>query len=125
MDATFFDKKLDRRGTGAFKWEAHKVPGPYYTAVPEEDVVPMWIADMDFATAPSIVERLMARVQHPAYGYTLPSAEYYKAICDWHATRYGNDAVKRRYILNHTSVLAGVNIVNKYKHLSAKIIAIP
>ena len=108
MDRTFFDRNLDRHGTGAYKWEAHKVPGPYHTTVPEEDVVPMWIADMDFATAPSIVERLLARVQHPAYGYTLPSAEYYQAICDWHKTRYGNDAVKRRHILNHTSVLAGV-----------------
>ena len=35
MDSTFFDKHLERRGTGAFKWEAHKNPGPYYTPVPE------------------------------------------------------------------------------------------
>ena len=108
MDAKFFDKQLDRRNTGAFKWEAHKNPGPYYTPVPEEDVVPMWIADMDFETAPSIVERMMERVKHPAYGYYLPSKEYFDAICNWHATRYGNPMVKREYILNHTSVLAGV-----------------
>lgn len=108
MDSTFFDKKIDRSGTMAYKWEAHKTPGPYYSPVPEEDIVPMWIADMDFETAPSVVEAILKRARHPLYGYTLASPEYHNAIINWHATRYHNPDVKKEYILNHTSVLAGV-----------------
>lgn len=108
MDSTFFDQYHDRSNTGAYKWEAHKVPGPYYSPVPADEIVPMWIADTDFATAPSVVEAIAKRISHPLFGYTIPSPEYFAAISRWHKNRYGNPDVKARHILNHTSVLAGV-----------------
>ena len=57
--ASRFDKKIDRWATGATKWAMTKIPGtPQYTEVPKEDVIPMWVADMDFETAPSVIEAL-------------------------------------------------------------------
>ena len=84
MDITFFDQYHDRSNTGAYKWEAHKVPGPYYSPVPADEIVPMWIADTDFATAPSVVEAIAKRISHPLFGYTIPSPEYFAAISRWH-----------------------------------------
>ena len=54
-----FDEIIDRRGTSCNKWE-YNVP---------EDVVPMWVADMDFAAAPEIREAMQKRLDHPVYGY--------------------------------------------------------
>ncbi len=51
------------------------------------DAIPMWVADMNFATAPSIPRALIRRAEHPAYGYFLPSEEYYDSIIRWHENR--------------------------------------
>ena len=60
-----FDEIIDRHGTSCNKWE-YNVP---------EDVVPMWVADMDFAAAPEIREAMQKRLDHPVYGYTHHSKE--------------------------------------------------
>lgn len=52
-------------------------------------VIPMWIADMNFATVPAVVERMIKRAQHPIYGYFYTSDEYYDAIIQWHKNRHG------------------------------------
>ena len=62
-----FDKVLDRRNTNCEKWDnLMEVFG-------REDVVSLWVADMDFASPPEVVEALAERAQHPTYGYTFPS----------------------------------------------------
>ena len=60
-----FDEIIDRHGTSCNKWE-YNIP---------EDVVPMWVADMDFAAAPEIREAMQKRLDHPVYGYTHHSKE--------------------------------------------------
>ena len=62
-----FDEIIDRRGTNSYKWDLVK----------EEDVIPMWVADMDFQTAPAIIEALQKRVAHGIFGYTLEPDSYY------------------------------------------------
>lgn len=55
------------------------------------DVIPLWIADMNFPTVPTVPEAIIKRAQHPAYGYFDPSDEYYQAIIDWQKDRNGMD----------------------------------
>ena len=52
--------------------------------------IPMWVADMNFATAPSIQKAVAERLSHPAFGYFIPRKEYYSAIMKWHKDRYEN-----------------------------------
>ncbi len=74
-----FDTPVERRGTGSYKWDT---PG-------NSDVLPMWVADMDFRTAPCIVDALRDRVGHGVFGYTKVGREYYDAVTGWFASRHG------------------------------------
>lgn len=80
-----FDKVYDRRPTSTFKWDA--LPDLFQTPT-DANVIPMWVADMDFAVAPVIEEAWQARMQHPIYGYTKAPDSLYTAITHWQA-RYG------------------------------------
>ena len=73
-----FDEIIDRRGTSCNKSE-YNIP---------EDVVPMWVADMDFAAAPEIREAMQKRLDHPVYGYTHHIKELKDAIVSWVGRRY-------------------------------------
>jgi cystathionine beta-lyase len=81
FDASFFDKPLDRHGTDSRKWDQ---PG-----LMDEEFIPLWIADMDFACAPAISEALIKRAQHPNYGYTILSDSLIQAVCDYWQRRHG------------------------------------
>ena len=72
------------------------------------DVIPMWVADMNFATVPTIPQAITQRVAHPAYGYFLPRQEYYDAILRWHKERNGVDGLAPEHIGYANGVLAGV-----------------
>ena len=72
------------------------------------DLIPMWVADMNFATAPSIPEAIIQRTQHACYGYFLPRDEYYDAIINWHKDRNGVEGLERRHIGYANGVLGGV-----------------
>ena len=86
-----FDEIIDRRGTSCNKWE-YNVP---------EDVVPMWVADMDFAAAPEIREAMQKRLDHPVYGYTHHSKELKDAIVSWVGRRYHWD-IQSEFISDNT-----------------------
>ncbi len=73
-----FDEKIVRRGSNCYKWD-----------VASEDVIPMWIADMDFKTAQPIIDALQERVAHGVFGYVKPPKEYFEAVCGWFGTRHG------------------------------------
>ena len=82
-----FTSILDRNGKDAIAVEHIPIPG---AQVKEGfDRIPMWVADMNFPTAPTVVEAMMERVQHPAYGYFDPSEEYYASIIRWQEKRNG------------------------------------
>ena len=51
------------------------------------DVIPMWVADMNFPTVPTIPQAIIERAKHPAYGYFSPTDDYYSSIIDWQSTR--------------------------------------
>lgn len=72
------------------------------------DVIPMWVADMNFATAPSIPEAVSARLAHPVYGYFLPREEYFDAIIRWQAKRNQVTGLKAEHIGYENGVLGGV-----------------
>ncbi len=71
-----FDKLTDRRGTGSLKWD-----------VPEREL-PMWVADMDFETAPEIREALARRVEHGIFGYNVVTPDWYEAYQGWWKQRH-------------------------------------
>lgn len=71
-----FDKITPRRGTGSVKWDER------------ENVLPLWVADMDFQTAPCVIEALRKRVEHGIFGYTHVGDNYYDALIDWFSSRH-------------------------------------
>lgn len=77
-----FDEIVDRSGTHAIKLEKLKPVFGY------EDLIPLWVADMDFKSPPAIVEALKQRVEHGVFGYTLPSEAYTDSIVNWLGRRH-------------------------------------
>ena len=71
-----FDTMTDRRGVGSLKWD-----------VPEREL-PMWVADMDFETAPEIIEALKNRVEHGIFGYSVVTEDWYEAYRSWWSRRH-------------------------------------
>ena len=74
-----FSIPTDRRGTDSYKWDS----------APEADIIPLWVADMDFETFPAITEALQRRVAHGIFGYTRVPEAYYEAVCRWFKKRHG------------------------------------
>lgn len=93
-----FDTPLKRRGTGSYKWDTPA----------GDDVLPMWVADMDFPTAPAVMQAVERRAAHGAYGYTLVGESYYDAIIRWFAQRHGW-AIRRDHLLYTTGVVPAVS----------------
>lgn len=77
-----FDEIIDRKGTNTIK--LGRLKGMFG----REDVIPLWVADMDFLSPPEITEALLKRTEHGLFGYTLPSDDYYKSILNWLSTRH-------------------------------------
>ena len=78
-----FDKVIDRRGTGAVKTDAlGKVYG-------KDDLIPLWVADMDFETPDFIVEAMKERLTHPVFGYTVVPEDYWPVVQKWIADHHG------------------------------------
>ena len=98
-----FTTIMDRRNMDAIAVDCP--PGQ-----PQEgfDVIPMWVADMNFPTAPSIPEAIAARTKHAAYGYFMPRQEYYDAIINWHKVRNGVEGLLPEHIGYANGVLGGV-----------------
>lgn len=69
---------------------------------------PMWVADMNFATVPTIPEAIIERAKHPLYGYFAPRQEYYDSIIRWHETRNGVTGLSAEHIGYENGVLGGV-----------------
>lgn len=105
-----FDEMLERHGKDAIAVDGlGTVPG-MSPDKPKEgfDAIPMWVADMNFATAPSIQDAIIQRVKHPAFGYFTPTDEYFNAIVNWHKDRKNVTDIKPCHIGYENGVLGGV-----------------
>lgn len=96
-----FDKTIDRRATNSYKWDSAP-----------EGVLPMWVADMDFRTAPAIIDSLQKRVAHGIFGYTRVPDAYYDAVTSWFSRRHGWD-IDREWIIYTSGVVPAVSAVIK------------
>lgn len=95
-----FDHNPDRRNTCSVKWD--EMPG----------VLPLWVADMDFATAPCVQQAVMKRAMHPCYGYTLVPADYYQSIVSWFWKRH-QWRIKAEEILYTIGVIPAIAAILK------------
>ena len=77
-----FDKVIDRKNTGCVKHDLVKANGY------PEDVLPMWVADMDFQAPPCVLEALRRSVEHGIFGYSFPTEDYQQAVCNWFRKRF-------------------------------------
>ena len=93
-----FDEVIRRRGTGSYKWDTPK----------GDDVLPMWVADMDFPVAPCIQQAIEKRVAHGVFGYTLVGDDYYKAVINWFRTRH-KWTIKRDWIVYTSGVVPAIS----------------
>lgn len=104
-----FTSIMDRRGKDAL---AVDLVGMYpgYMGLPKEgfDIIPMWVADMNFPVAPPIIEAIHNRVDHHAFGYFFPRAEYFDSIINWHQKRYHVQGLTKECIGYENGVLGGV-----------------
>lgn len=97
-----FDEPVVRRGTNCVKWDE--------TADP--DIIPMWVADMDFRVAPAIQKALEDRVAHGVFGYNIVPESYYEAVISWFRRRHQWE-ISRESILYTTAVVPAVSCVIK------------
>ena len=98
IDRAYFDAIIDRTGTACEKWDGRE------DVFGREDVIPLWVADMDFACAPGIVEALKARAAHPIYGYTDDVAKNRLAEVNFLKRRF-DLTVEPEWILSSPSVV--------------------
>ena len=103
-----FDRVIDRKDTNDLKWRTQAVASYLKREVPE-DMIPMWIADTDFACAPVILEALKKRTDQEILGYCGPGAAYYRAVCYWQRERFGWE-VRPEWMTTVPTVVAAINV---------------
>lgn len=104
-----FTSIMDRHGMDAMAVDALGL-SPMAPKPPKEgfDVIPMWVADMNFPGVPTIAEAIIGRAGHPAFGYFSPRDEYFESIIQWHEARHKITGLKKEHIGYENGVLGGV-----------------
>ena len=109
-----FESIIERHGQDALAVDRpaqHRAAGEGYFSVPVKDgfdIIPMWVADMNYAVAPSIPRAIKKRMEHPVYGYFEPRKEYYDAIIKWQTERNHVEGLTAECIGYENGVLGGV-----------------
>lgn len=98
-----FDKIIPRRNTNSYKWDSMPT---------NKDILPLWVADMDFCTAPAIIEALEKRVKHGIFGYTHVPDEYYAAVVQWFERRH-NWTISKEWMLYTSGVVPAISAIIK------------
>ena len=91
-----FDRPVDRRNTGSLKWDV------------AEGELPMWVADMDFRTAPAVREAIRARAEHGVFGYSIVPEAWYQAYISWWGVRHGF-TMERDWLIFCTGVVPAIS----------------
>ena len=108
--SSMFDKEVNRRGTGSMKWNVG------------EHELPMWVADMDFETAPAVTKAIMDRAVQGIYGYTEVSEEWYLAYQNWWQDRH-HFPIEKDWLIFCTGVVPAISsIVRKMTTVAEKIV---
>ena len=105
-----FSSLIDRHGMDSIAVDSWgEIPGMAPNA-PDEgfDRIPMWVADMNFATVPTVQEHIIQRAQHPMFGYFNPRPEYFDRIIEWQSRRNGVEGLAPEHIGYENGVLGGV-----------------
>ena len=97
-----FDEIIERRNTGCVKWDEK----------PDSNIIPLWVADMDFAVAPAIQEAIKRRAQHPVFGYTHVQDDYYESVISWFKRRH-QWHIQRDWVLYTTGVVPAMSVAVK------------
>lgn len=98
-----FDKPINRKNTDCFKWDyLNEVFG-------KNDILPMWVADMDFPAPAKVTEILQTRAAHGVFGYTITPDSYYNSIISWLKKRF-NWKIKKKWIVNTPGIVPAINI---------------
>ncbi len=97
-----FDELVVRRGTGCVKWDES----------PDDEIIPLWVADMDFKAAPAILEAVRKRAEHGVFGYTVVEDDYYDAVISWFQRRH-DWTIHREEILYTTGVVPAMSVAIK------------
>lgn len=114
-----FDRIIERRGTGALKTDA--LQQRYGKA----ELQPLWVADMDFATPPFIVDALKKRMEHPIFGYTVEPADYWPSVQDWILEHHGWK-VEREWLTYIPGIVKGIGMaINAFLAPDEKVIIQP
>ena len=106
-----FDEIINRRGTGCVKWD-EQAPLQSEDRALSEDMIPLWVADMDFKAAPAIQEAIRKRAEHGVFGYTVVEEPYYEAIISWFKRRH-DWTIRREEILYTTGVVPAMSVAIK------------
>ncbi|RXT06266.1 MalY/PatB family protein [Ammoniphilus sp. CFH 90114] len=99
-----FEQPIERRNTQSYKWDqCDKLFG-------DKEILPLWVADMDFTAPSAVIEALKARVEHGIYGYTIREESYYKAITSWVERRH-HWSIKQEWITTSPGVVTALSIL--------------
>lgn len=114
-----FDEIINRENTGSVKYDARQ----YYFGT--EDVIPMWVADMDFRTPDFITGAMKKRADHPVYGYTIRTDSYHDSVINWMKKRFGWN-VHKNHIMYTPGIVSALNLcVMAYTDPGDKVIVQP
>ncbi|MCX7746477.1 MAG: PatB family C-S lyase [Clostridia bacterium] len=98
----FFDKTVDRKNTFSLKWDCCEA------RFGKADILPMWVADMDFQSPPEVIEAIIRRAEHGVFGYTEVSEKLSDALISW-IERRNNWTIDRRWVLHSPGVVTSIN----------------
>ena len=114
-----FDEIIERRGSGDVKHSAQKM---YFG---RDDLLGLWVADMDFATPPFIIEALRKRLEHPILGYSVMPDDYWSAVTDWVQARHGW-TLRPEWLRFIPGIVKGIGmVVNVFTRPGDKVIVQP
>ena len=108
-----FDELVERRGTNCVKWDERPRVCEQSSGISlSADVIPLWVADMDFKAAPAILEAVKKRAEHGVFGYNIVPESYYEAVISWFYRRHQWE-IQRQWILYTTAVVPAMSCVIK------------
>ena len=95
-------KIIDRKKTNCYKWDYN------IQKFGTDNIIPLWVADMDFSAPQEVIQKLRERSEHGVFGYSFEPQEYYEAFMKWLEKRH-NWKIKKEWIINATGIVPAIN----------------